>query len=67
MESDLGPVLMDRKIYPPSYRHGRFLASEFLESGPGLVVLAGDDRLKDFAPTGALFLDTETTGLSGGT
>lgn len=31
------------------------------------ALLARDETLRDFAPSGALFLDTETTGLSGGT
>jgi uncharacterized protein YprB with RNaseH-like and TPR domain len=32
-----------------------------------LARLAGDSRVAEFAPTDALFLDTETTGLAGGT
>jgi uncharacterized protein len=38
-----------------------------LGCGKGLAELSGDERLKGFDPQRALFLDTETTGLAGGT
>jgi hypothetical protein len=67
VHTDKGAVLVRTKHYPPSYRHGRFPASDFLDAGPGLAVLAKDPRLASLDLTRALFLDTETTGLSGGT
>jgi hypothetical protein len=67
VQTDKGTVLVRTKHYPPSYRHGRFPASDFLQAGPGLAVLAKDKRLGSIDLTRALFLDTETTGLSGGT
>lgn len=66
-ETRFGPVLVNRKTYPPSYRHGRFLAADFLCAGSGLVALSGDESLKNARSERALFLDTETTGLAGGT
>jgi len=67
VETDEGEVLYFKKIFKPSYRHGRFGAADFLNVGAGLPVLAKDDSLAGFSPLKALFLDTETTGLSGGT
>ncbi len=67
IHTDQGAVLVRSKHYPPSYRHGRFAAADFLQTGPGLAVLAKDPRLEHLDLTRALFLDTETTGLSGGT
>ncbi len=67
VHTEKGTVLVCSKRYPASYHHGRFAAADFLRSGPGLAVLAKDNRFKDMDLTRALFLDTETTGLSGGT
>lgn len=67
VETAEGPVLVNRKSYPPSYRFGQASVAGFLSCGPGLVALSGDPKLTAFAPVGALFLDTETTGLAGGT
>lgn len=66
-DTEFGPVLTNTKIYPASYRHGRFLASDFLQVEAGLVALGNDSKLDGFNPKAALFVDTETTGLSGGT
>lgn len=67
VDTEFGPVLMIKRSYPPSYRHGRYFSSDFLQTGVGLAALAGDSDLGGMNPCGALFLDTETTGLSGGT
>jgi hypothetical protein len=67
IHTEKGAVLVCSKRYPASYRHGRFTAADFLRAGPGLAALAKDNRFKDMDLTRALFLDTETTGLSGGT
>jgi uncharacterized protein YprB with RNaseH-like and TPR domain len=67
VHTEKGTVLLCTKRYPTSYRHGRYTAADFLGAGPGLAVLAKDTRFKDMDLTRALFLDTETTGLSGGT
>ncbi len=67
VETGEGEVLFFKKIFKPSYRHGNYVAADFLGAGAGLRVLAKDDSLAGFSPSEALFLDTETTGLSGGT
>ncbi len=66
-DTEQGPVLLRGKRYPPSYRHGRFPAADFQKAGAGLAALAEDQRFAELDPCGALFLDTETTGLAGGT
>ncbi|MFO0670431.1 MAG: ribonuclease H-like domain-containing protein [Polyangiaceae bacterium] len=51
---------------PPSHRVGR--ASRSRSADPGLLaLLALDPALAACPPSGALYLDTETTGLAGGT
>ncbi len=66
-ETGEGDVLLVRKTFAPSYRHGNYPAADFRGTGTGLQVLAKDNSLAGFSPLDALFLDTETTGLSGGT
>lgn len=52
----------------PDYAHGRVEVARALRVDPLSVAgLALDPRLADVDLTGALFLDTETTGLGGGT
>lgn len=67
VETGHGPVQRVRRRYPPGARHGREPLDGFLGTGAGLAVLARDQRLAALHPPGALFLDTETTGLAGGT
>ncbi len=67
IETAFGPVLVNTVEYAPGRHHGREPVSGFLSVGEGLAVLARNEALAGLDPTGALFLDTETTGLSGGT
>ena len=67
VETSFGPVLVNAVEYTSGRRHGREPVSGFLSVGEGLAVLSGIESLAGLDPTGALFLDTETTGLSGGT
>ncbi len=67
VETPFGPVLVNTVEYAPDRHHGREPVSGFLSVGEGLAVLGGNESLAGLDPTGALFLDTETTGLSGGT
>lgn len=66
-DTGAGPLLVVRRAYPLDHRHGRFAladAADVPASALGLIA-----RL-DEAPADArrlLFLDTETTGLAGGT
>jgi hypothetical protein len=62
-----GPVHLRCAEYPPGYRHGSAPADAFLGAGPGLAALARLPDLAGIAARGALFVDTETTGLAGGT
>jgi uncharacterized protein YprB with RNaseH-like and TPR domain len=67
VDTENGTVLLIKRSYPPSYRHGRYFSCDFIRTGAGLTDLCGDFDPGDLDPRGALFLDTETTGLSGGT
>jgi len=62
-----GEVLVVSETFPASRLHGREPVAAFLDTGPGLAALGRDQRLAELPATGALFLDTETTGLAGGT
>ena len=62
----LGDTYIIDSFYPPEYQH----ASQKLWATLSLDVIAawaGDERINHLAPTEFAFLDTETTGLSGGT
>jgi hypothetical protein len=66
--NDDGSFFMLEKRYPLSYRYGGFGLGEALTAAaPSLEKLAGPDAGPDISAAGLLFLDTETTGLSGGT
>jgi uncharacterized protein YprB with RNaseH-like and TPR domain len=67
VQTSRGEVLVHSRSYPPSQLYGREPVAAFLETGPGLAALGRDPRLAALPATGALFLDTETTGLAGGT
>lgn len=61
-----GEIYRIQSIYPSDYQYG----GANLFAPPALPLLAawsGDDRIKDYPLDSFVFLDTETTGLSGGT
>lgn len=63
--SPLGEVFTIHKVFPPGFRHGRIpLDPDFVF--PFLSRWAKIPREENFTPFNLLFLDTETTGLSGG-
>jgi uncharacterized protein YprB with RNaseH-like and TPR domain len=67
-ETPRGPLSIRRQRFPPSHRMGR--ASVLASKGaaaPFLALLALDPSLAACDPARALYLDTETTGLHGGT
>jgi len=66
-ETANGLVLVRTASYPPSYRHGNEPAAGFASAGAGLATLARDEAFGRVDLSRALFLDTETTGPSGGT
>jgi uncharacterized protein len=67
VETEHGPVLVRRRAFSPSHRHGRAPVADFLACGPGLASLGMVEVLRAPAAGRILFLDTETTGLAGGT
>lgn len=62
----LGAVFVLEKQYPPDYRHGRAELA-FKASLQTIAGWANDERLAGCTAPSLAFLDTETTGLSGGT
>jgi len=65
-ETDHGPVFVAEKRYPLDHRHGQ--ATLGLSSPlQAIARWAGDPRLPDTDHQRFAFVDTETTGLSGGT
>src|SRR3989442_13258296 len=67
VETGAGPLLVVRREYPLTHIHGRQpLASAFAAPLDLLSAVArAEGPARD--PRGLLFLDTETTGLAGGT
>jgi uncharacterized protein YprB with RNaseH-like and TPR domain len=64
----LGPLHVRAQRLPSTHRTGRALiAPARVASAALLALLALDPSLSGCDPGGALYLDTETTGLSGGT
>lgn len=66
-ETPFGPLHVRTAVYPPDHRHGREPIGPFLRAAPHLAALGRLAAIADLPPGGALFLDTETTGLAGGT
>lgn len=67
VETERGPVLVRTLVFERGFDHGREPIGAFLEGCDGLAVLAREGAIAKIDPAGALFLDTETTGLAGGT
>ncbi len=68
LSTPYGEIFSARETYGSGYRHGGTLLGELLEVPPYPAHrLTRDERLKDIDFTRALFIDTETTGLAGGT
>ena len=63
-----GESFQTKEYFPPYYRYGEMTLAEILTipTYPAHLLLK-DERLKELDFRKALFLDTETTGLSGGT
>lgn len=67
VETGQGPVLVARREFPLSHRHGAYpLAHAAAASGTALGLIGRLDHAP-VDPRALLFLDTETTGLAGGT
>ncbi|MGC9334233.1 MAG: ribonuclease H-like domain-containing protein [Anaerolineae bacterium] len=68
VDTDSGPFFRYREIYPLEHLHGQERLSTLLPHTPhGPAILARDDRLAGVDLERIAFVDTETTGLAGGT
>jgi uncharacterized protein YprB with RNaseH-like and TPR domain len=66
--TDYGSFFLYRDTYALDYRHGDRILSDLLTHSPGTTAsLARDERLADVDFRQLAFIDTETTGLAGGT
>lgn len=66
LETRRGEIFVVEQVYSTEYRHGRVPIR--VESGlGGLAAWAGDERLGRLALSQLALIDTETSGLSGGT
>ena len=66
-DTSMGEVWLNTVNFSSKYCHGNAPTKDFLNASTGLAALAQDKRIAELSPTKALFFDTETTGLSGGT
>ncbi len=63
-----GRFFFSRSRMEETDRHGHFLIRDLCRLDmSGVCILAGSDTFAGFFPEDALFIDTETTGLAGGT
>ena len=68
VETGLGPFFLYREIYDTAYLHGDLALDSLLAQSPAtLAHLALDPRLVEVDLRRIAFVDTETTGLAGGT
>jgi len=63
VDTPYGPTWVIKRHYPTAYQHGRYALSETDTLTPEALMLLGDAKLGAHPA----FLDTETTGLAGGT
>lgn len=65
--TDLGAYWLNRVVFPLNYQHGDLRVRDALDLDPQRICqLTSDPSLKTFDPRDAVFIDTETTSLSGG-
>jgi uncharacterized protein YprB with RNaseH-like and TPR domain len=62
-----GPLLVVRREFSLGHAHGRYSLLDALAASPGVLGLMTRDGVSAADPRKLLFLDTETTGLAGGT
>lgn len=66
IETEVGGCFALDHVYPMTYKHGLDFLDQLIEQPLDDVLAFGiDDRLVSLVPEDLLFLDTETTGLSG--
>lgn len=67
-ETPAGRCFVATHTFPTEHRHGDLPLGAFLDLDPRvLAALGSEPALAEVDPSAAVFLDTETTGLSGGT
>ncbi len=64
--TESGPAFVVETVYPADYRHGR-VGLPVTASRQTVAEWARDARIAECGPESFLFLDTETTGMAGGT
>lgn len=67
VENEHGRFFLAEKFYPAHRRHGSVELSRLAALDPGLLSAISRDEIEPSAPQRWAFLDTETTGLAGGT
>ncbi len=68
LQTPHGPLRFAEHPMPPEHCHGKVAVQRGLQAQASMLArLAFDSELEGLDLSGALFLDTETTGLSGGT
>jgi uncharacterized protein YprB with RNaseH-like and TPR domain len=68
VDTDYGSFFLHREIHPLDYRHGHHILADLLVHSPqSQALLAQDRRLAGVDFQRLAFVDTETTGLAGGT
>ncbi|MFU8774041.1 MAG: ribonuclease H-like domain-containing protein, partial [Anaerolineales bacterium] len=65
-DTPFGEAFIVESHYPPDHRQGS-IGMKLETPLNTIATWVGDERLKDFKPEEMIFLDTETSGLSGGT
>jgi uncharacterized protein YprB with RNaseH-like and TPR domain len=66
VETPLGKHFETEKLYASHQRHGSFEISDLIELPGDLLNALSDGAIAESHPTRWVFLDTETTGLAGG-
>lgn len=67
VETSQGPVVLVRRVFPLSYLHGRLSLEAGARAPLDTLAVLGRETAAHVERAGLLFLDTETTGLAGGT
>lgn len=66
-ETEHGPIVVVRRQYPLDHHHGTVPFAAAFAAAPGLLAVLARPGAPARDVRGLLFLDTETTGLAGGT
>ncbi|MGH9203924.1 MAG: hypothetical protein ACRD2A_22075, partial [Vicinamibacterales bacterium] len=68
IDTPYGPTFLHEETYAADHLHGGFALGDLLRLSPSIAAqMGGDPALEKIDPYRVLFLDTETTGLAGGT